>query len=50
MCIKNGMTMIDPTPQQMEEWRKKGRATWASLRDVSQDDLKRIAAANHIKM
>jgi TRAP-type C4-dicarboxylate transport system substrate-binding protein len=50
MCIKNGMTMIDPTPQQMDEWRKKGRSTWATLPDVSQSDLKRIADANHIKM
>jgi len=50
MDIKNGMTMIDPTPQQMEEWREKGRATWATLPDVSQEDIKRIAAINHIKM
>lgn len=48
MCQKNGMTVYDPTPQEMEQWRKLGRTTWDSLPDVSKEDLERISKATGV--
>lgn len=50
LCIQNGMTVIDPTPHELEQWQKLGRTTWATLPDVSPDMLKRIAAATGVSM
>jgi len=43
LCEKNGMTVYDSTPAEMEEWRRLGRTTWDTLPDVSKEDLARIA-------
>ena len=50
MCIKNGMTVYDPTPAEMAQWQKLGRTTWSTLPDVSQDDLKRIGKLTGVQM
>ena len=50
MCIKNGMTVYDPNPQEMDQWRKLGRTTWQTLPDVSQEDLKKIGKLTGVQM
>ncbi len=50
LCIQNGMKVFDPTPIEMAEWQKRGRTTWGSLPDVSQEDLRRIAKITGVPM
>lgn len=45
LITKNGVTIYDPTPAEVAEWRKAGATIWSKMPGVDQALLKRIDAA-----